>query len=102
MFLFGIVVLIRRQKLKKLSSEKFQGVDKEKFQQWKNARLKAINVFLIFLLVGLIGTRFDSLTIETIVIWIAGLIYAATLSAKANNIKKDLGITWPPKGFRVK
>lgn len=105
----GIVYMFRKPKLRKLDPKNFPTVDPKKFEEWRTAEIKALNVFLwatwgalvvkIILNVVLQMIGIDALTAMLIVVglWLIALIYPAILGSRAKKLLKELGIKYPTK-----
>lgn len=107
LLIIGIVKLVRRPKLKRLSSSDFPNVEPAKFTEWKKAELKATDIFLwatwgafvvkIILFITAYGQSYEmsqwlAINGTILVLWFIGLIIAATFGSKAKALRIPLGI----------
>lgn len=106
LLIVGIVKLVRRPKLKRMTSADYPNVTPDKFREWKAAELKATDIFLwatwgaFFIKIIVLLAIQDSYTGETglaimgiiLVLWFIGLIIAASFGRKAKKLREALGI----------
>ena len=106
LLIVGIIKLVRRPRLKKLSASDYPTVNPEKFLEWKKAELLATDIFLwatwgafiikIIILVTIQDSysRESGLAIMGFILlgWFIGLIIAAVYGSKAKKLRIPLGI----------
>ncbi len=106
LLIIGIIKLVRRPRLKRLSSLDFPDVETAKFTEWRKAELKATDIFLwatwgafiikIIILISLQESydRDSALAITggILFLWFIGLIIAAIYGSKAKALRISLGI----------
>lgn len=106
LLIVGIIKLVRRPRLKRLSEKDYPGIQPEKFREWKEAELKATDIFLwatwgaFFIKIIILIAVQDSYTGKTGMqimggifgLWFIGLIIAAVFGSKAKKLRVGLGI----------
>lgn len=110
LLIFGIIYAARRPRLKRLTVDKFPGVDAATFNEWKFFELRSVNAFIVTtwgafafqaICLSMLLTR--NMRIETyfpmacvvFVLWLVGLTASAITGSKAKKLKKKMGIKWP-------
>ena len=101
----GLFAMLRIARVRKLGHDAFPEIERDDFERWKEAQLRADRVFLcatwgvffvkILLVLLLQGAPADvAVTCGLIMIaaWLLGLTVSAVLGSKAKGFQKALGI----------
>ncbi len=111
LMIIGIVIAVRRPRLKRLTPQDYPGLDPEKFTEWHNAQLSATNTFLwaswgsfvigiilVLIVASMGGLPFEgyiAFRVFIIVGTIVWFIVAGVKSSSARKLREELGIQWP-------